>query len=46
MQLLDLPESQSDQESKYVESILDMEAVVTSQLKTFTKENFQNCFRK
>ena len=31
---------------KRFESIPDIEAATTAQLKTFTKEDFQNCFRK
>jgi len=31
---------------KRFESIQDIEAVTTAQLKTLTKEDFQNCFRK
>jgi len=31
---------------KGFESIQDIEAATTAQLKTFTKEDFQNCFRK
>jgi len=31
---------------KCFESIQDIEAATTAQLKTLTKENFQNCFRK
>jgi len=31
---------------KHFESIQDIEAATTAQLKTLTKEDFQNCFRK
>ena len=31
---------------KSFESIQDIEAATTAQLKTLTKEDFQNCFRK
>ena len=31
---------------KRFESIQDIEAATTAQLKTLTKEDFQNCFRK
>ena len=31
---------------KRLESIQDIEAATTAQLKTLTKEDFQNCFRK
>jgi hypothetical protein len=31
---------------KRFESIQDIEAATTAQLKTLTKEHFQNCFRK
>jgi len=31
---------------KRFESIQDIEAAMTAQLKTLTKEDFQNCFRK
>jgi len=31
---------------KRFESIQDNEAAATAQLKTLTKEDFQNCFRK
>jgi hypothetical protein len=31
---------------KRFESIQDIEAATTAQIKTLTKENFQNCFRK
>jgi len=31
---------------KCFESIQDIEAATTGQLKTLTKEDFQNCFRK
>jgi len=31
---------------KRFESIQDIEAATTAHLKTFTKDDFQNCFRK
>jgi len=31
---------------KHFESIQDIEAATTAQLRTITKEDFQNCFRK
>jgi len=31
---------------KRFESIQDIEAATTAQLKTLTKQDFQNCFRK
>jgi len=46
VRLLALPQSQNDHESKRFESIQDIEAATRAQLKTLTKEDFQNCFRK
>jgi len=40
------PKVKITMKGKRFESIQDIEAAITEQLKTLTKENFQNCFRK
>jgi len=41
-----LPKVKVIMKGKRFESIQDVEAATTAQLKTLMKENFQNCFRK
>jgi len=40
------PKVKMAMKGKRFESIQDIEAATTAQLKTLTKEDFQNCFRK
>ena len=40
------PKDKMAMKGKRFESIQDIEAVTTAQLKTLMKEDFQNCFRK
>ena len=40
------PKVKMTMKGKHFESIQDIEAATTAQLKTLTKEDFQNCFRK
>ncbi|KAF6288370.1 hypothetical protein mRhiFer1_009105 [Rhinolophus ferrumequinum] len=40
------PKIKTTMKGKYFESIQDIEAAMTVQIKTLTKEDFQNCFRK
>jgi len=40
------PKVNMTMKDKRFESIQDIEAATTAQLKTLTKEEFQNCFRK
>ena len=40
------PKVKITMKGKHFESIQDIEATTTAQLKTLTKEDFQNCFRK
>jgi hypothetical protein len=40
------PKVKMTMKGKRFESIQDLEAALTQQLKTLTKQDFQNCFRK
>jgi len=46
VRLLALPKVKMTMKGKGFELIQDTEAATTAQLKTLTKEDFQNCFRK
>jgi hypothetical protein len=46
MRILALPRSKMTIKGKHFESIQDIEAAITAQLKTIMEEDFQNCFRK